>query len=210
MFLIPMENPDKIAIPLFLERCSWLPQPCQDYTSSELDLNDYCIRHPSATYFVRAQGNSMQDVGMRDGDLLVVDRSLRPQHRDIVIAEVDGGFTVKQLQTTPRLALLPMNNAYSPIYPDPDELTIFGVVTHWVHRAGESVMYALADVNSFYCSVEKCFRPDLRDKPVVVLSNNDGCVIARCKLAKNSAFQWVYPGLSCVSSVSQARDCLLQ
>ncbi|HAX4801598.1 TPA: translesion error-prone DNA polymerase V autoproteolytic subunit, partial [Escherichia coli] len=100
-----------------------------------LDLNDYCIRHPSATYFVRAQGNSMQDVGMRDGDLLVVDRSLRPQHRDIVIAEVDGGFTVKQLQTTPRLALLPMNNAYSPIYPDPDELTIFGVVTHWVHRA---------------------------------------------------------------------------
>lgn len=72
---------------------------------------------------------------MRDGDLLVVDRSLRPQHRDIVIAEVDGGFTVKQLQITPRLALLPMNNAYSPIYPDPDELTIFGVVTHWVHRA---------------------------------------------------------------------------
>lgn len=53
-------------------------------------------------------------------------------------------------------------------------------------------MYALADVNSFYCSVEKCFRPDLRDKPVVVLSNNDGCVIARCKLAKNSAFLWVY------------------
>lgn len=65
-------------------------------------------------------------------------------------------------------------------------------------------MYALADVNSFYCSVEKCFRPDLRDKPVVVLSNNDGCVIARCKLAKNSAFQWVYPGLSCVSSVSRS------
>ncbi|HDZ0848145.1 TPA: translesion error-prone DNA polymerase V autoproteolytic subunit [Klebsiella pneumoniae] len=136
MFLIPMENPEKIAIPLFLERCAaGFPSPAQDYTSSELDLNDYCIRHPSATYFVRAQGNSMQDVGMRDGDLLVVDRSLRPQHRDIVIAEVDGGFTVKQLQTTPRLALLPMNNAYSPIYPYPDELTIFGVVTHWVHRA---------------------------------------------------------------------------
>ncbi|EJU24093.1 protein UmuD [Klebsiella sp. OBRC7] len=72
---------------------------------------------------------------MRDGDLLVVDRSLRPQNRDIVIAEVDGGFTVKQLQTTPELALLPMNNAYSPIFPNPDELTIFGVVTHWVHRA---------------------------------------------------------------------------
>ncbi|VTN20411.1 UV protection protein [Klebsiella pneumoniae] len=55
---------------------------------------------------------------MRDGDLLVVDRSLRPQHRDIVIAEVDGGFTVKQLQTTPDWPVA-YEHAYSPIYPDP-------------------------------------------------------------------------------------------
>lgn len=91
MLLVPKENLVKLNIPLFLELCpAGFPSPAQDYTSSELDLNDYCIRHPSATYFVRAQGNSMQDVGMRDGDLLVVDRSLRPQNRDIVIAEVDG------------------------------------------------------------------------------------------------------------------------
>lgn len=71
---------------------------------------------------------------MRDGDL-AGNRSLRPQNRDIVIAEVDGGFTVKQLQTTPNWPFCSMNNAYSPIFPNPDELTIFGVVTHWVHRA---------------------------------------------------------------------------
>nr|QTX15142.1 Error-prone, lesion bypass DNA polymerase V (UmuC) [Klebsiella pneumoniae] len=66
-------------------------------------------------------------------------------------------------------------------------------------------MYALADVNSFYCSVEKCFRPDLRDKPVVVLSNNDGCVIARCKLAKKIRHSYGFtPVLSCVSSASRS------
>lgn len=140
MLLIPLPNPDKLPLPLFLERCSaGFPSPAQDYVSSELDLNEYCIRHPAATYYVRAQGNSMNDAGMRDGDLLVVDRALQPEHGDIVIAEVDGGFTVKQLQTRPRLALKPMNSAYAPIYPDPDGLTIFGVVTHWVHRTRGNV-----------------------------------------------------------------------
>ncbi|WP_376750210.1 translesion error-prone DNA polymerase V autoproteolytic subunit [Atlantibacter hermannii] len=127
-------NPERLSIPLFLERCAaGFPSPAQDYVEAELDLNEYCIRHPAATFFVRASGNSMNDLGLKDGDLLVVDRSLRPEHGDIVIAEVDGGFTVKQLLTRPTLALQPMNPAYSVIYPDPDTLFIFGVVTHFVH-----------------------------------------------------------------------------
>ena len=135
MLLIPAENSEKLPLPLFLKRCAaGFPSPAQDYVSSELDPNEYCIRHPSATYNVRTQGNSMNDAGMQDGDLLVVDRAITPEHGDIVITELDGGFTVKQLQVRTKLALLPMNSAYSPIYPDPDELTIFGVVTHWVHR----------------------------------------------------------------------------
>ncbi|MDP0726277.1 peptidase, partial [Klebsiella pneumoniae] len=70
MFLITMENPEKIAITLFLERsAAGFPNPAQYYTSSELDLTDYCIMHSSATYFVPAQANGMQDVGMRDGDV---------------------------------------------------------------------------------------------------------------------------------------------
>ncbi len=59
MLLVPKENLVKLNIPLFLELCpAGFPSPAQDYTSSELDLNDYCIRHPSATYFVRAQGTA--------------------------------------------------------------------------------------------------------------------------------------------------------
>lgn len=135
MFLIPVQNPEKLPLPLYLEQCAaGFPSPAQDYVSSELDLNEYCARHPAATYYVRAQGNSMNDAGMRDGDLLAVDRAVQPEHGDIVIAEIDGGFTVKQLMVRPQLSLQPMNSAYSPIYPNPDELAIFGVVTHWVHR----------------------------------------------------------------------------
>ena len=134
LLITPTNNPERLAIPLYLERCAaGFPSPAQDYVEAELDLNQYCIRHPAATFFVRASGNSMNDIGLKDGDLLVVDRSLRPEHGDIVIAEVDGGFTVKQLLTRPKLALQPMNSAYSAIYPDPDTLCIFGVVTHFVH-----------------------------------------------------------------------------
>lgn len=130
----PVSDPAPCLIPLYSDRVpAGFPSPAQDYVEAELDLNAYCIRHPSATYFLRASGNSMRDAGLKDGDLLVVDKSVTPQHGDIVIAAVDGEFTVKQLQTRPRLALRPMNAAYSPIYPDPDALEIFGVVMHFVH-----------------------------------------------------------------------------
>lgn len=131
------QRPVSCMLPLFADHVpAGFPSPAQDYVEAELDLNSYCIRHPSATYFLRASGNSMADAGMRDGDLLVVDKSLTPQHGDIVIASVDGEFTVKKLQTRPRLALCPMNPAYAPIYPDPDALEIFGIVTHFVHTTG--------------------------------------------------------------------------
>lgn len=135
--LTPVADPVRCLIPLYSDRVpAGFPSPAQDYVEAELDLNSYCIRHPSATYFLRASGNSMADAGMRDGDLLVVDKSITPQHGDIVIASVDGEFTVKKLQTRPRLALCPMNPAYAPMYPDPDALEIFGVVTHFVHTTG--------------------------------------------------------------------------
>lgn len=72
-----------------------------------------------------------------NGDLLVVDSAEKPRHGDIVVASVQGEFTVKRLLLTPRLTLQPMNASWSPIYPDPDELDIFGVVTHIIHRPRE-------------------------------------------------------------------------
>ncbi|HCI9941619.1 TPA: translesion error-prone DNA polymerase V autoproteolytic subunit [Salmonella enterica subsp. enterica serovar Infantis] len=131
---IPIASiPKALKIPLFTERCAaGFPSPAADYTEEELDLNAYCIRRPSSTFFVRAIGDSMQDMGLHSGDLMVVDKAENPMQGDIVIAETDGEFTVKRLQLKPRIALLPMNPAYPVLYPE--ELQIFGVVTAFVHK----------------------------------------------------------------------------
>lgn len=123
-----------LSLPLFADRCrAGFPSPAQDYVEQTLDLNQYCIRHASATYFVRAEGESMILAGISSGDLLVVDRAERAGHGDIVIAAIDGEFTVKRLCLHPRLCLEPMNPAYSPIFVDPDLLEIFGVVMFVIH-----------------------------------------------------------------------------
>jgi len=132
-FIAPLSDPALLTLPLFTERCpAGFPSPAADYTEDELDLNAYCIRHPASTYFVRAIGDSMQDMGLQSGDLMIVDKAEKPQQGDIVIAETDGEFTVKRLQLKPRIALIPMNAAYPTLYPD--ELQIFGVVTAFIHK----------------------------------------------------------------------------
>ncbi|AVZ00407.1 hypothetical protein DAI21_22540 (plasmid) [Lelliottia sp. WB101] len=80
----------------------------------------------------RAIGDSMKDMGLHSGDLMVVDKAEKPMQGDIVIAETDGEFTVKRLQIKPRIALLPMNAAYPTLYPE--ELQIFGVVMAFIHK----------------------------------------------------------------------------
>ncbi|HBX3959760.1 translesion error-prone DNA polymerase V autoproteolytic subunit, partial [Klebsiella pneumoniae] len=102
------------AHPLFADLASCgFPSPAADYVESDLDLHDYCIRHPSATYYLRASGDSMSDGSLYNGDLLVVDCAEKPRHGDIVVASVQGEFTVKRLLLTPRLTLQPMNAAWS-------------------------------------------------------------------------------------------------
>ena len=138
VMMLPASTCAPLALPLFGDRamCGF-PSPAQDYVEQELDLNDYCVRRRSATYYLRASGDSMADGSLFNGDLLVVDSAEKPVHGDIVVASVNGGFTVKRLQLRPRLALLPMNATYPTLYPDPDELEIFGVVTHIIHRPRE-------------------------------------------------------------------------
>lgn len=129
-----------LAIPLFVERVpAGFPSPAQDYVEQTLDLNELCIRHPAATYFVRAEGDSMIEAGIFSGDILVVDTSLSPRHGDIVIASLNGEFTVKQLELKPRPRLLPRNPAYSPVYlPEDCDLDLFGIVTNVVHSLRRS------------------------------------------------------------------------
>ncbi|WP_316554358.1 translesion error-prone DNA polymerase V autoproteolytic subunit [Klebsiella aerogenes] len=135
MFIPAASEANELKIPLFTELCpAGFPSPAADYTESELDLNEYCIRRRHATYFVRAIGNSMNDIGLNSGDLMVVDKAEQPRHGDIVIAEIEGEFTVKRLLLTPRPALQAMNPAYPVMYPDPETLQIFGVVTAFIHK----------------------------------------------------------------------------
>ncbi|MEO3988354.1 translesion error-prone DNA polymerase V autoproteolytic subunit [Pseudocitrobacter cyperus] len=120
-----------VALPMFsdLAPCGF-PSPAQDYVERRIDLNQLMVQHPSATYFVKASGDSMSDAGIGEGDLLVVDSSRKAGHGDIVIAAVDGEFTVKRLQLHPTVMLKPENAAYRPIMiGSEDSLEIFGVVT---------------------------------------------------------------------------------
>jgi len=125
-----------IQLPLFLTpvACGF-PSPAQDYIEQTLDLNELCVARPAVTYYVRAQGNSMINAGIHDGDLLIVDRSITAQHGDTIIASLGGEFTVKELQLRPYPALLPANPEYRPILLDPEqELEVFGVVVYVLHK----------------------------------------------------------------------------
>lgn len=107
----------------------------EDTVEESIDLNSYLIRDPSDTFLVRAAGNSMIDANIRDGDLLVVDRSMAPKNGKIVIAAVDGQLTVKFLILKKGKAfLMPANADYPPIPVDPENgVIIWGVVTNSVH-----------------------------------------------------------------------------
>lgn len=134
---LPQLSPSSCRYPLFLDRVrGGFPSPAQDYIERQIDLNELLVSHPNATYFVRVEGDSMCDANIREGDLLVVDSSLHARHDDIVIAAINGEFTVKQLKTSPRVQLMPMNPRYKPITPgEEEELEIFGVVTFIIYAA---------------------------------------------------------------------------
>jgi len=122
-----------LAIPMLVERvAAGFPSPAQDYVESRLDLNELCIKHPAATFFVRVDGDSMTSL-LFPNDILVVDRSLKPAHGDCVIASINGEMTVKTLELKPRVRLVPQNPRYAPIVPNEGEdLQVFGVVTNVV------------------------------------------------------------------------------
>ena len=112
------------------------PSPADDYTEGSLDLNEYLIRHPAATFFVRVQGESMINAGIHSGDLLVVDRSLEPGNKKIVLAVLDGEFTVKRLvEKRGRLYLYPENPDYTPVeITEEKSFEVWGVVTAVIHE----------------------------------------------------------------------------
>ena len=129
---------ESFACPLYLSHVrAGFPSPADDYIETHLDLNSHLIKHPAATFFVIAEGDSMTDAGIRSGDMLIVDKSVSAVHGKIVIAAIDGELTVKRLSRLEgRVQLLPENSRYKPIdITNEQDLVIWGVVTHVIHTA---------------------------------------------------------------------------
>lgn len=119
-------------IPLYASRpAAGFPAPGDDVVERTLDVNDLLINNPTATFFVRVSGDSMEGARIFDGDVLVVDRSIEPKHNHIVVAAVYGELVVKRLRkSTTELCLVSENEEYEPIsIAEAEDCFIWGVVT---------------------------------------------------------------------------------
>lgn len=128
---LPAIDPPRVFIPLGAAKVSaGFPSPAADYEDKRLDINEYLIRNPVSTFFFPVKGDSMQGAEIFDGEILVVDRSIKPAHGDIVVAFVDGERLVKRLyHRNSRVALVAENPAYPALHIQGEmELMIWGVV----------------------------------------------------------------------------------
>jgi len=126
----------KKRISLYPSVYAGFPSPAEDHLDLDLDLNEHLIKHPAATFYIYAKGDSMINSGIHDGDLLIVDRSLNPGLKNIIIAVINGEFTVKRIsKINKELYLMPDNNSYKPIKITEDmNFQIWGIVTHTIHK----------------------------------------------------------------------------
>ena len=135
--VINIRNNKKTVTPLFLDSVSaGFPSPATDYMENKLDLNEHLVKHPAATFIVKASGPSMIEAGISSGDLLIVDRSIVPKNNNIVIASVFGDLTVKKLHKKgSTLFLLSANNQYPSIeIKEEMECFLWGVVIYVIHK----------------------------------------------------------------------------
>lgn len=123
-------------MPLVGDVQAGFPSPADDFAAKRIDLTEQLVAHPQATFILRARGLSMQGAGIDDGDMLVVDRAVKPRHGHVVVAVVDGEFTVKTLHDRAgRVKLRAANATYPDIVPsDGQTIEIWGVVTWCLKR----------------------------------------------------------------------------
>lgn len=111
------------------------PSPADDFLDLDINLNDYLVKHKSATFCVKVNGSSMNGVGIHSGDVLIVDRAESVKNNSIVLAVIDNEFTVKSIKKNAgKLYLNPANDNYKPIEITEDmNFHIWGVVTFVIH-----------------------------------------------------------------------------
>ena len=127
-----------LSIPIFSDSVqAGFPSPAEDHLDLDLNLNDYLVQNPSATFCVRAIGESMKDAGIKSGDIMIVDKSLEPENRSIVLAVINGEFTVKRVNVNnDELYLMPENSNFSPIkITEEMDFQVWGIVTYIIHKA---------------------------------------------------------------------------
>ncbi len=114
------------------------PSPAQDYMTDTIDLNKELVQHPATTFYARAVGNSMTGFGISDGDLLVIDKSIEPVDGDIVVAFIDGEFTLKRImkdENECNIWLIPGNEDYPPIkITEENDFIVWGVLTYNIKK----------------------------------------------------------------------------
>ena len=131
------DNSTTISCPIYMCTAeAGFPSPAEDYIEGSLDLNRHLVKHPAATFFVRVSGDSMINAGIHPDDILIVDRSLEPVDKKIIIAVIDGELTVKRLRYRGGNVFLdPENENYQPISITEDKaFEIWGVVTNVIHK----------------------------------------------------------------------------
>jgi DNA polymerase V len=136
--LAPVRIADQPLMALLLENevCAGFPSPAEDLGAQRIDLTSLLVTHAQATYFLKASGHSMVEAGIFDGDIMVVDKAIKPRHGHIVVAVVDGDFTVKRLyQRAGRIKLRAANVTFPDIVPkDGQTIEVWGVVTATIKR----------------------------------------------------------------------------
>jgi len=130
---------EKLELPIADALKAGFPSPAEDYLHESLDFNRDLIRHPEATFYGRVDGDSMEDAGICEGDIAVIDRSVEAQDGDVVVGYVNGEFTIKYLDLSHKdegyIELRPANKKYQPIrIVENDNFEVWGVVVWTIKK----------------------------------------------------------------------------
>lgn len=112
------------------------PSPAQDFMDLSIDLNKELIKNAASTFYGRVKGDSMNDAGIYDGDILIIDKSLEPREGDIAVCFIDGEFTIKYIKLEEKVIwLIPANEKYQSIkVTEENQFLIWGVVTYSIKK----------------------------------------------------------------------------
>ena len=131
--IFSVSHETKLELPIISAGISaGFPSPALDFIDVSIDLNKFLIKNPFATFYGRVKGQSMKDVGIFDGDLLVIDKSLEASDNKIAVCYINGGFTIKRIKIENNCCwLIPANDEYAPMkVTDQDDFQIWGIVTY--------------------------------------------------------------------------------